>query len=95
MFNKTRRKYETTDIVVTHKDKGESIEEMLRRMTTNNEGIDVEFPEIFTPANEGVMPAYDIRADKFDIALQANDKYTASERRKGAEGLYDEPDNAA
>lgn len=37
---------------------------------------------IYTPAKDGVNPAYDVRTDKQDLALLANDKYQASDRMK-------------
>lgn len=66
------------------KDNGESIEEMLRRMTTNKEPIPADVPPIYTPYKDGIIPDYDIRADRFDVAMQAQDKFAASEIAKGA-----------
>lgn len=72
-------------IVRTCADNGESIEEMLRRMTTNKEPIPADVPPIYTPYKDGIIPDYDIRADRFDVAIQAQDKFAASEIAKGAE----------
>lgn len=63
---------------------GESIEEMLRRLTANKEPIPENVPPIFTPKSEGVIPDYDIRADRFDTAYEATDKFHASEIAKSA-----------
>lgn len=69
-------KREPTDI-------GESIEEMIRRCTESNEPIEATAPMIYTEEADGVQPQFDIRADRFDIALDAIDKYQASEMAKG------------
>lgn len=74
-----------TQIVRTPTEKGESIEEMLRRLTANKEPIPDNVPPIWTPENEGVLPDYDIRADRFKVAMEATDKLAASDYAKSAE----------
>ena len=64
---------------------GESIEEMLRRLTANKEGIPHEVPAIYTPREEGVLADTDIRKDRFDVAIEAADKYAASDTARSAE----------
>lgn len=59
-------------------DTGEHIEDKVRRITENNEPIQDGAPEIYTDRKEGVIPAYDIRTDRFDVALEAMDKVNAS-----------------
>lgn len=66
-------------------EKGESIEEMLRRLTANKEGIPQEVPAIYTPREEGVLADTDIRKDRFDVAMEAADKFAASDTAKAAE----------
>ena len=63
---------------------GESIEEMLRRLTANKEPIPANVPPIYTPKEEGVMGDYDIRHDRFDTAYAASDKYAASKAAMSA-----------
>ena len=53
---------------------GVRIEEKIRRIVENKEPIEETLPTIYTPSNEGVLPAYDIRTDKWDIAIDAMDK---------------------
>lgn len=77
-------KYIKTQLKRTPTEKGESIEEMLRRMTANKEVPKEENPPIFTPLADGVIPDYDIRADRFDVAIKAQDKFTASDIAKAA-----------
>lgn len=50
---------------------GESIENKVRRITENNEPITDGAPIIYTNRDDGVLPAYNIRTDRFDIAQAA------------------------
>lgn len=68
-----------TQIQRIPREKGESIEEMIRRCTESNEPIESTAPMIYTEEAAGVQPQYNIRADRFDIALDAVDKYHKSE----------------
>lgn len=52
---------------------GESIENKVRRITENNEPITDGAPIIYTNRDDGVLPAYNIRTDRWDIAQQAMD----------------------
>lgn len=85
----TRDVQETT-LEVEPLEQGESIEEMLRRLTANNEPIPANVQEIFTPRENGVMPEYDIRADRFDMAIEATDKFAASKQAMSAESAAEE-----
>lgn len=53
---------------------GERLELKIDRMTQNNEPIGDSAPLIYTPRKDGVIAAYDIRTDKWDIALDAMEK---------------------
>ena len=48
-----------------------------------NQPLEGNAPMLYTAAADGVRPEYDIRADKQLIALQAMDKYQASDAMKG------------
>ena len=89
---KTKTRFVKTSIRRIPKDLGISIEEQIRQAIATNQPIDGNAPMIYTPAKDGVNPAYDIRTDKHDLALAANDKYQASEHMKGFIGAteYDE-----
>ena len=50
---------------------GTSIEDKVRRIIENKEPIEQTMPIIYTPSNAGVEPAYNIRTDKWDIAIDA------------------------
>ena len=50
---------------------GESIENKVRRITENNEPITDGAPIIYTNREDGVLPAYNIRTDRWDVAQAA------------------------
>jgi len=52
---------------------GESIEDKVKRITENNEPITDGAPIIYTNRDDGVLPAYNIRTDRWEIAQQAMD----------------------
>lgn len=52
---------------------GESIEDKVRRITENNEPITDGAPIIYTNRDDGVLPAYNIRTDRWDVAQAAMD----------------------
>lgn len=49
----------------------ESMVEQLRRIMENNDPIEDVAPIIYTDKKNGVMKEYDIRTDRFDVALDA------------------------
>lgn len=61
---------------------GESIETKCARVLQNKEPITDTAPIIYTAKEDGVLPAYNIRTDRFDIALDAYDKITRSSAKK-------------
>lgn len=52
---------------------GESIENKVRRITENNEPITDGAPIIYTNRDDGVLPAYNIRTDRWEVAQSAMD----------------------
>lgn len=79
------RDVQKTTLEVEPLEQGESIEEMLRRLTANNEPIPANVQEIFTPRENGVIPEYNIRTDRFDLAIDATNKFAASKQAMSAE----------
>ncbi len=74
-----------TSIVQNESSKGNTIEEQVGRMTQNGEPLsDGENELIYTDKADGVLPAYNPRADRFDIALDTVDKIQKSETAKRA-----------
>lgn len=65
----------------------ESQIQKLRRIVENKEPIKDESPTIYTPKSKGVMPEYDIRTDRFEIAREALEKAGRAEAERIAKGL--------
>lgn len=61
---------------------GESIETKCARILQNKEPITDTAPIIYTAKEDGILPAYNIRTDRFDIAMDAYDKITRSSAKK-------------
>lgn len=57
---------------------GETLEQKVRRITVNREPITDAAPQIYTDRKDGVIPDYDIRTDRFDVAVEAMDKVSKS-----------------
>lgn len=71
-----------TQLENTPTDEGQSIEEMVRKATANNEPIENSAPMVYTEKAKGVLPETDIRTDRFDAAIDATDKFAATEEAK-------------
>lgn len=61
---------------------GETIETKCQRIESNKEPITDGAPIIYTERNAGVEPQYDIRTDRFEIALDAMDAVSKAETAK-------------
>lgn len=61
---------------------GETIEDKVARIMQNGEPITDNAPIIYTERKDGVDPMYDIRTDRFDIALDATTKIEQSLRAR-------------
>ena len=57
---------------------GEPIELKIERVVSNKEPITDGAPAIYTERKEGVISAYNIRTDRFEIAAEAMDKVSGS-----------------
>lgn len=57
---------------------GERLETKIERILENKEPIKDGAPEIFTERKDGVLPGYNIKSDRFEIAAEAMDKVTKS-----------------
>ena len=65
---------DTTTIICNECYKGESIEEKVRRITENKEPITDSSPLNYTNRKDGVNADYNIRTDRWDVAIDAMDK---------------------
>lgn len=52
---------------------GETLETKVKRIVENNEPITDGAPIIYTNRDDGVLPAHNIRTDRWEIAQQAMD----------------------
>lgn len=77
-----KNKPEKTSLRINKSYIGERIEEKIERITTNKEPIKDGAPLIYTERKEGVKPEYDIRTDRFEIAVSAMDTVTKSYKAK-------------
>lgn len=71
MYNK--KKQTNTTIKVDNSYIGETIEEKINRIVNNNEPITDGAPLVYTNRKDGVLPDYDIRTDRFEVANDAMD----------------------
>lgn len=67
-----------TGLRVNKSTEGETLERKVERMVHNNEPISDRASLIYTERKEGVKPAYDIRTDRMELAIEASDKITGS-----------------
>lgn len=75
---------------------GESLETKVKRIVENNEPITDGAPIIYTNRDDGVLPAYNIRTDRWDIAQQAMDAVNQANLAKSKNyGKIDKEDKKA
>ena len=68
------KKYSNTKFNINKSVEGETIEQRVERITTNKEPIKDGAPLIFQERKDGVQGGYNIRTDRFEIAVEAMDK---------------------
>lgn len=61
---------------------GERLEQKINRIVNNGEPITDGAPLIYTERQHGVQPQYDIRTDRFEIAVEAMDKVDKTHKAK-------------
>lgn len=76
-----------TNISINTSSEGERIEEKIERITNNNEPISDGAEQIYTERKDGVLPAYDIRTDRWDVAIEAMSKVDKSYKAKREENI--------
>lgn len=74
---------------INHNDsmEGAPIEVKIERIINNKEAITDGAPIIFTERNEGVLQAYNIRTDRFEVALDGIDKIQKSYAARREENM--------
>lgn len=66
---------------------GESIETKVSRIINEKAPIEDGAPIIFTERTDGVLPSYNIRTDRWDVAIDAMDKVNKAKIAKREEFL--------
>lgn len=80
---KKAQKINNSSIRVNDTKEGETIEKKIQRMVNNNEPIRDGATLNYTEEQDGVMAGYDIRTDKFEVAVDAMDRmHKASKKEK-------------
>lgn len=83
-----------TGLDINQATEGDRLEIILERMMQNGEPIGNEAPLIFTERKDNVQPAYNIRTDRFDLAIDGMDKIASSRqaRREGNLKIVEDKD---
>ena len=63
-----------TSISINNSVEGETIEEKIRRIIDNKEPITEGAEVIYTDRGDGILPEFDVRTDRFELAVDAMDK---------------------
>lgn len=66
---------------------GESIEDKCARITENNEPISDGAPLTYTKRADGVRPEFNVRTDKWDIAIDTMQKVSQAKKNKIKENM--------
>ncbi len=77
-----QNKYSNTNIELNNSIQGETIEQKIERVTQNKEPIKDGAPLIYTERKDGVQAGYNIRTDRFEIAVEGMDKVHKSNLAK-------------
>lgn len=76
-----------TSLRVNETVEGETIEQKVDRILNNKEPINDTAPTIYTERKDGVMPAYNIRTDRWEIAINAMDYVSKSREAKRMDAI--------
>lgn len=66
---------------------GESIENKISRIVENNEPISDGAPLVYTKRGDGVRAEYNIRTDKWDLAVEKMSKVSQAKRNRIKENM--------
>lgn len=88
----SRAKYVVSQLKSVEITEGEPIEHKIERVVSNKEPITDGAPSIFTERKEGVVSAYNIRTDRWEVATEAMDKVSGSiQAKRDAKGKVSKP----
>lgn len=76
---------------------GETIETKVARVVNNKEPITDGAPIIYTEKKDGVLPDFNVRTDRWEIAIEAMDRVHKAEIAKSVENikLPEKPDEGS
>ena len=74
-----------SSIQVNDSYEADPMEVKIAKVVQNNEPIDSNAPIIYTNRADGVQAGYDIRTDRFDVAIDAMDKVSKTRLAQRAE----------
>ena len=80
-------KFQTTQIYCNDSVIDISLERQLEKVVAGKEPIDSSSPLVYTERKDGVLPQYNIRTDRFELALEAMGKVDKSYKAKREERL--------
>lgn len=78
----TKPIFRRTSIFKNDSQEGETIEQKVERMVANKEPIKDGAPLIYTERKDGVLPGFDIRTNRWEVAADVTDKMAKSETAK-------------
>lgn len=81
---KDKRTFQGIEFEITE---GETIEEKVKRIVEEGEAIKDGAPIIYTELKDGVRPEFDIRTDKWIVAMNAMEKVSNYEASKYLNGM--------
>ena len=86
-YIKIMERYNKTLFKVNDSYQAVTIEQKIEKIMNAKEPIDETAPIIYTERKQGVKPEYNIRTDRFEIALEAMDKVSSSYQAKRQERI--------
>lgn len=84
----------TTTLEVNDSYEGEAIEVKVRRIVNQNEPITDGAPRIYTERKDGVKAEYNIRTDRFELAVMATEHMAKEHLAKRTERISKESGGA-
>lgn len=82
-----RNKMQRTTLSINESVEGETLEQKLDRVLNNGEPISDGAPKIFTERKDGVLPEYNVRTDRWEIAIDGTDIISKSHQAKRADRI--------
>ena len=92
-YNRNTVTLDEGSLQINNSYEGETIEMKVRRITESKEPITDGAPVIYTDRKDGTRPEFNIRTDRFDIALDALDYVNKTRTAKRMELVKKESSN--